>query len=199
MKFIMRMITFLLFSGLGACSTAGGPRATPDATASNSPAGIEDIYVLRSLRQTRSAAAGFCDASKIGFTAKLEDRYLFKAVSTRPQDGKVVDARLHDAGTLHACFESAPGASETNFYAEGVVAGVAATGKGKCIPIAADFPEQGITSVRCFLVLSNLSAPYFAGVLTTNSITSREPIGDRSDPPGYIQPSIATIRLWRKR
>jgi len=40
---------------------------------------------------------------------------------------------IHDAGTLHACFESAPGASETNFYAEGLVAGVAATGKRKCI------------------------------------------------------------------
>jgi hypothetical protein len=89
----IQTITFLLFSGLGACSTTAGPRATPDATASNSPAGIEDIYVLRSLRETRSAAAAFCDASKIGFTAKLEDRYLFEAVSTRPQDGKVVDAR----------------------------------------------------------------------------------------------------------
>jgi hypothetical protein len=151
------------------------------------------------LRETRSAAAEFCDPSKIGFTAKLEDRYSFKAVSTRPQDGKVVDARIHDAGTLHACLEGAPGATETNFYAEGVLAGVSATGKGKCIPTAADFPEQGITSTRCFLMLSNLSAPYVAGVLTTNSITSREPIGDRSDPPGYIQPSIATIRLWRKR
>jgi hypothetical protein len=199
MKCIMWMITFLIVSGLGACSTAAGPRAIPDATASSSPAGIEDIYVLRSLRETRSAAAAFCDASKIGFTARSEDRYLFKAVSTRPQDGKIVDARFRDAGTLHACFESAPGAAETNFYAEGVEAGVAATGNGKCIPIAADFPEQGITSVRCFLVLSNLSAPYVAGVLTTNSITSREPIGDRSDPPGYTQPSIAIIRLWRKR
>jgi hypothetical protein len=124
---------------------------------------------------------------------------LFKAVSTRPQDGKVIDARLHDAGTLHACFDSAPGVPETNFYAEGVLAGVSATGKGKCTAIAADFPEPGITSLRCFLILSNLSAPYVAGVLTTNSVTSREPIGDRSDPPGYIQPSIATIRLWRKR
>jgi len=199
MKCMMRMITFLLLSNLGACSTAGGLRATPDAKTSNSPPGIEDIYILRSLREARSAAAAFCDASKIGFTAKFEDRYSFKAVSTRPQDGKVVDARLHDAGSLHACFESAPGVSETNFYAEGVVAGVAATGKGKCIPTAADFPEQGITSTRCFLVLSNLSAPYVAGVLTTNSITSRQPIGDQSDPPGYIQPSIATIRLWRKR
>jgi hypothetical protein len=88
---------------------------------------------------------------------------------------------------------------DANFYAEGVIAGVPATGKGKCTAIAADFPEPGITSVRCFLVLSNLAPPYVAGVLTTNSVTSREPIGDRSDPPGYTQPSIATIRLWRKR
>jgi len=27
----------------------------------------------------------------------------------------------------------------------------------------------------------------------------RKPIGDESDPPGYAQPSIATIRLWRRR
>jgi len=80
-----------------------------------------------------------------------------------------------------------------------VIAGVAATGKGKCTAIAVDVPEPGITSVRCFLVLSNLPSPYVAGVLTTNSVTSREPVGDRSEPPGYTQPSIATIRLWRKR
>jgi hypothetical protein len=194
------LIALAILGTLVACPTLGSPQSTPDSAASiTSPPGVEDIYVLRSMRETRSAAAAFCDASKIGFMAKLEDRYVFKAVSTRPQDGKVVDARARDAGTLRACFEGAPGISETNFYAEGVFAGVTATGKGKCIPIAADFPEPGITSVRCFLILSNLSAPYVAGVLTTNSITSREPIGEQSDPPGYIQPSIATIRLWRKR
>ena len=62
-----------------------------------------------------------------------------------------------------------------------------------------NFPEAGITSVRCFLVLSNLPSPYVAGVLTTNTVASRKPLGDESDPPGYTQPSIATIRLWRKR
>ncbi len=28
---------------------------------------------------------------------------------------------------------------------------------------------------------------------------SRQPIGAVSDPPGYVQPSIATMRLWKKR
>ena len=73
------------------------------------------------------------------------------------------------------------------------------TGKGRCGPIANDFPEPGISSNRCFLILSNLTPPYAAGVLTTNSIASRQPIGEQSDPPGYVQPSIATIRLWRRR
>jgi len=181
---------------------AGGlpanPAAAPDAGAANA-AGIEDIYVFRSLRESRSAPGAFCDAAKIGFTAIREDRYSFKAVVTRAPDGKVVDARTHQAGTLHACFDGTPGDPDVNFYAEGVFAGVTATGKGKCTAIAADFPEAGITSLRCFLKLSNLSPPYVAGLLTTNSITSRQQIGDQSDPPGYTQPSIATIRLWRKR
>jgi hypothetical protein len=168
------------------------------ATATASP--VEDIYVLRSLRESRSTTPGaFCDGGKIGFAAQIEDQYSFKAVATRASDGKVIDASRQPAGTLHACFDSVPGVADTNFYAEGVIAGIAATGKGKCTIVAAEFPEPAITSFRCFLVLSNLSPPYFAGVLTTNTIRSREPIGDRSDPPGYIQPSIATIRLWRKR
>jgi hypothetical protein len=68
-----------------------------------------------------------------------------------------------------------------------------------CCSIVSDYPEPGITSVRCFLILSNLPFPYVAGVLTTNSVTSRQPVGAESNPPGYVQPSIATIRLWRKR
>jgi hypothetical protein len=63
---------------------------------------------------------------------------------------------------------------------------------------ATDFSEPGITSLRCYLMLSNLPAPYVAGVPITNTVASREPIGDRSDPPGYTRDSITTIRLWRK-
>jgi hypothetical protein len=184
---------------LAGCSSHGSARPASASPAAATQAGIEDIFVVRSLRQARAAPGDFCAAAKIGFAAKMEDHYVFKAVLTREPDGKVVDASSHQAGTLHACFDVNPGSGDANFYAEGVIAGVSATGKGKCLPIAADFPEPGIISTRCFLILSNLSAPYIAGVLTTNSVSSRQPIGDQSDPPGYTQPSIATIRLWRKR
>jgi hypothetical protein len=47
--------------------------------------------------------------------------------------------------------------------------------------------------------LSNLPGDYIGGQLTTNSMTSRKPLGTDTDPIGFTQSSIATIRLWRKR
>jgi hypothetical protein len=188
-----------MLAALAACSTQGASHPTPGVPPSAGAPGIEDIFVVRSLRQARAAPGEFCAAARIGFAAKMEDHFVFKAVITREPDGKVVDAQSHEVGTLHACFDGVPGHADVNFYAEGVVAGVSVTGKGKCNLVASDYPEAGISSNRCFLILSNLTPPYVAGVLTTNSVASRQPIGDQSDPPGYTQPSIATIRLWRKR
>ena len=197
----LRILAGLVVVGLlSACALTRGasPHFGTD-WLSEKPPGVEDIYVLRSLREERSTPDDFCAAAKIGFAAKIQDRYVFKAVVTRAPDSKVIDVVSHPAGTLRACFDAAPGVADTDFYAEGVRANVPATGKGKCTPIASDYPVLGITSVRCFLVLSNLPFPYVAGMLTTNSVTSRQPVGAESSPPGYVQPSIATIRLWRKQ
>lgn len=185
---------------LEACSTAGDPRPDhAERTVTASSATVEDIYVLRSLREARSAPDGFCDPAKIGFKATIQDRYSFKAVATLPGDGKVVDTLSNEAGKILGCFNWVPGLREYNFFAGATIAGLSATGTGRCNVIAADLPEPGITSAHCFLVLSNLLAPYVPGVLTTNTVISRKVIGTESDPPGYTQPSIATIRLWRKR
>jgi hypothetical protein len=153
MKGIRPFVVLALLATLEACST---PRVSLEARNERSSQGssaVEEIYILRSLREERSVPGPFCDAGRTGFTAAVQDRYSFKAVITREPDGKVVDARMHDAGTLEACFDGIPGVPDTNFYAEGVMAGVSATGKGKCTAVAADFPEPGITSLRCFLVL----------------------------------------------
>lgn len=200
MNFARPFVGLAVSSVLAFTAMADNPKSAQTAPSVKSQSPVEDIYVLRSLREARSTTPSrFCDTSKIGFKAQIEDRYTFKAVATQPKDGRVVDATRQDAGTLQACLDNIPGVADANFYAEGQIAGVNATGKGQCTITAVDFPEAGITSFRCFLVLSNLSPPYFAGVLTTNTIRSREPLGERSDPPGYIQPSIATIRLWKKR
>jgi hypothetical protein len=197
-KRLNALIGLLTLGTLVGCARDPGsaPAASSEAQIDSAPR-VEDIYVFRSLRQERSAPGDFCAQSKIGFAATRQDRYDFKAVVTRPSDGKVVDTISHQAGTLRGCFDSE--APDLNFYAEGVLAGVAAIGKGKCTVIARDYPEAGISSFRCFLVLTNLPPPYVAGVLTTNTILSRQTIGPESNPPGYVQPSIATIRLWRRR
>lgn len=200
MNYIRALVCILNFGTLVACTAQSRALGIADPTSAKTGAPtVEDIFIFRSLRVERLTPGEFCAQSKIGFVAGVQDRYVFKVVVTRPDDGKVIDAIAHPAGTLQACFDAAPGVGDRNFYAEGVLAGVAAIGKGKCTGIASDYPEPGITSTRCFLVLTGLTPPYVAGVLTTNSITSREPIGAESSPPGYIQPSIATIRLWRKR
>ena len=199
-KYIQALIFMLVLGTLVGCAVQSRTHGKADPGAhSVSLSAVEDIFVLRSLREERLAPGEFCAQSKIGFVAGVQDRYVFKAVVTRPEDGKVIDAVSHPAGTLRACFDGVPGASDRNFYAEGVLAGVAATGKGKCAGVASDYPEPGVTSTRCYLVLTGLTPPYVAGVLTTNTIVSREPIGAESSPPGYTQPSIATIRLWRRR
>jgi len=60
-------------------------------------------------------------------------------------------------------------------------------------------PDAGVSVQRCFMELSGLPPAYVGGKLTTNTIGSRNALGDRTDPPGYTQPSIATIRLWKRR
>jgi hypothetical protein len=197
-KTLSRLLILGALGALVVWATQPGARQAPDPEASTgSSSGVEDIYVFRSLLEERTAPSDFCAQSKIGFVATRQSRFVFKSVVTRPSDGKVVDAISRQAGTLRGCFDSAM--PDSNFYAEAVLAGVGATGKGKCTAVASDYPEPGISSSRCFLVLSNLSPPFIAGVLTTNSIVSRQRIGPESNPPGYVQPSIATVRLWRKR
>jgi hypothetical protein len=62
-----------------------------------------------------------------------------------------------------------------------------------------DFPKSGLFPVRCQLILSDLPAPFVGGLLTTNTMTSGARFGGDTEPSGYTQASIATIRLWRNK
>ena len=72
-------------------------------------------------------------------------------------------------------------------------------GRGECRTTRSDFPETGFTLFACHLDLTGLPPGYVGGQLTTNTLQSRTMLGLDTDPPGYTQPSIATIRLWKKR
>lgn len=184
-------ITGLVLAALSSSAHAQTPRAN---------AGVEDIVVLRSLRLSRISPTGFCAPSRTGFSeATSEDRYDFKAVATDAASGKITNATDVRAGELHACFGPTPDPKVLNFYAEGEVGGVPLIGHGQCLTTKTDFPETGISVLTCHLDLTGLPSAYVGGQLTTNSVSSRAIVGADTDPPGYTQLSIATVRLWKKR
>jgi hypothetical protein len=167
------------------------------ASAAQTP--LEDIYIARSVRESHAAPTAYCSRERAGFAAENEDQFTFRSVAVRTSDGRVVDSNVQTVGAIHACFGPTANPAIMNFYGEGSLADTAFQGRGECRVVRPDFPERGLTPLRCFLDLSGLPAAYVGGELTTNTILSRQALGLATDPPGYTQASIATIRLWRSR
>jgi polyvinyl alcohol dehydrogenase (cytochrome) len=130
----------------------------------------------------------------------MEDHYTFRAVATRTSDGLVIDADAGTIGDLHACFGPIPAdPASFNFYSEGSLGGVTFTGRGNCLSTRNNYPEPDVSGFRCYLDLSDLPPAYVGGQLTTNTVGTRNVLANISDPPGYAQASIATVRLWKHR
>lgn len=184
----MKLFAALLFAFLGCGATA---------VAQNR---VEDIYVARSIRESQSKPTEFCSQARTGFgNHSVEDRYSFQSVATRALDGLITDDNVGTIGRLRACFGSTSDPRTVNFYAEGVLGTVSFTGRGECLTVKQNYPEAGVTVARCFLELRDLPDGYIGGQLTTNTMRSRTLIGPVTDPLGYTQMSIATIRLWKRR
>jgi hypothetical protein len=177
----------------------------PPPTAPVMASSREDIFVLRSLREERIAKSDWCTPARTGFEHSdlskggfvVEDGFSMWAVATDADDGRIINAKVDKVGQLRACFGSTADPKTIGFFTEGRIASLTFTGAGTCVVLRPDFPEKGITHLRCFLELRNLPAPYVGGVLTTNTVNSKTPLGDTTDPVGYVQSSVATVRLWR--
>jgi hypothetical protein len=160
---------------------------------------LEEIYIARSVPDSRNAPTSFCARVRTGIgDPAREDRYTFRSTSTRSADGRMVDANINTIGDLHACFADTSDPGVARFYAEGTLGGVTFKGTGECHN-RRDRPEKGLVVSRCFLELSSLPAQFAGGLLTTNSMNSQNSLGMETNPGGYTQASIATIRLWRRR
>ncbi|TAJ86515.1 MAG: hypothetical protein EPO10_14930 [Reyranella sp.] len=172
------------------------------ASAAAEDASLEEIYVLRSIREHQSAMAGSCASSTTGFEpypADAERHFSFWSVNVQPATGRIVDAKSMKVAELRGCFGPTSDRARQNFHAEIRLGTLFFRGVGECLALMIDFPEPGLFPVRCQLVLSGLPAPYLGGLLTTNTMTSKAAFGGATDPAGYTQASIATIRLWKAR
>jgi len=178
---------------LSACQSSTGSRSAPGSAP-------EDIYVLRSIREQHAPTMDGCATTRTGFepfAADAERFFSFWSVQSRPEDGRIVNTHHTRVAELRACFGATPERARQNFYAEIEIGGMHFHGNGECLALMTDFPEPGLFPVRCQLTLSGLAAPFIGGLLTTNTITSDARFGGETEPPGYTQASIATIRLWK--
>ena len=159
----------------------------------------EEIYMARSVRESRGSPTDFCAPSRTLFDNLLsEELFTFRSIVAEQFTGRVVDASTNTVGRARTCFGPTRDATIINFYAEITLAGINFAGRGEC-RVKQDHPNAGLAAYRCFLELSDLPSNYIGGLLTTNTIGSRNTLGERSDPPGYTQGSIATVRLWKRR
>jgi len=187
---------------LGGLSLAVSMDAFPQAP-SKSPPGksVEDIYVVRSVRDLRTFASEFCAAARTGFSAEsgAEDKFTFHSMATRASDGLMTNSKVQAVGSLHGCFGATADALVFKFYAEGAIGKIAFKGRGECVWVKRNHPEEGIYPTRCFLDLYDISSPYVGGLATSNRINSFQNLGEVSLPPGYTQTDIFTLRLWKRR
>ena len=180
---------------LSACAAKAQNAAPPDSA-------LESIYVRRSIREQHAPTSDGCAGSITGFEpfpTDAERFFSFWSVRTRAEDGRVVDAKQARVAELRGCFGPTEDRARQHFFAEIELGAISFRGRGECLALAIDVPEAGLFPVRCQLVLSGLPAPFVGGLLTTNTITSKAPFGGDTDPSGYTQASMATIRLWKAR
>jgi hypothetical protein len=186
---------------VAACTTL--PACAAKATVASPPdSALEAIYVLRSIREQQAPAPGRCAASRTGFEpfpSDAERFFSFWSVRVGAEDGRVIDAKQARVAELRGCFGATEDRARQNFFAEIELGALSFRGRGECLALGIDVPEAGLFPVRCQLVLSGLPAPFVGGLLTTNTITSKALFGGDTDPSGYTQASMATIRLWKAR
>jgi hypothetical protein len=192
-RLIVATAVLIAIAPLSVCVTSVGSR-------SHAKASLEEVYILRSVREQHESVADWCSSAKTGFAPFPSDaERFFSFWSVRSEAGKVVDAKAVRMAELRGCFGPTGEPARQNFYAEVKLGSISFRGQGECRALRVDFPEPGLFPVRCQLVLSGMAAPYVGGLLTTNTLTSKATFGPATDPPGYTQASIATIRLWRAR
>jgi hypothetical protein len=125
----------------------------------------------------------------------------FRGIAAHNSTGSTTATELHinemQPSTTHSFFER----SETSqFYGEWVLGGLAFKVFGECHLAKTDVPERGLSSIFCTQNVSDLPADYVGGLVTTNTLlNSTHLVGTETEPPGYVQSSIATVRLWKKR
>jgi hypothetical protein len=161
---------------------------------------LEEIYIARSVREARISPTEFCAKARTGIdNPTTENQFTLRSVATRTSDGRVLDTNVKTIGSIHTCGGPTANPAIFQFFGDFFLERVAFKAVGECHTPKPDFPERGLSFTSCVFDLSGLPGEYIGGQLTSSTMNSLKILGTETEPPGYTQASIATIRLWKKR
>ena len=104
---------------VAACTTLAACAARPDASPPD--AALEDIYVLRSIREQQAPTADWCASSRTGFEpfpTDAERFFSFWSVRSRPRTGGSSTRSRHASPNCAAASARPSDRARQNFYAE---------------------------------------------------------------------------------
>jgi hypothetical protein len=207
------MKKLMLVVALGTLLTDGAWAESPQKLGGDGQSGsdVEQVFVYLAVRSKRTPGASDPACNDAGFAVRNRNDSDLRAV-TLNSDARV-DSTAQTIGRTTACFSARSEAGITQFFARLTIGSVIAVGRGECIQRYTDYPEPRVGVQECWLKFEQVPDGYVGGFMTVNSVATRIPDataagacaggpcgrGLESDPPGYVLPSISTVRLWKKR
>ena len=207
------MKNWLVVVALAALLPTSAASASGRAAAGEAQPGsdVEEVFSYLAVRSNRIPGASDPACNDAGFAVRNRNDSDLRAL-TVTRDGRV-ESTTQTIGSAVSCFSLRSEAGVIQFFARLTIGGTSAVGRGECVQRYTDYPEPRVGVQECWLKLEQLPDGYVGGFMTVNAVATRMadataasacaggPCGRgiESDPPGYVLPSIATVRLWKKR
>jgi hypothetical protein len=188
------MLGAVLFCATAAASTPDDPAVYKQEV----KAGVEEIYVFRTVRTERvRGATDHCKAAP--FESVTEDVYDLWSMSLNTRDGRVTKTHEKPVGQFRACFSAIVERKSFRMYFPGKVAGIPYVGVGDCTIGEWQPPVRTLLAINCSAKLNDLPSTYKGGFMVSSSLAPVTPPGQESSAhvPGYLSTSVVTVRLWR--
>lgn len=169
-----------------------------DAYKAETTAGLEEIYVFRTSRTTRTRG-NTPPCGQAGFESNAEDFYQLWSIAVNAKSSRLTDGHVRSVGGFTACFGALAPNQPFKMFASGDVAQLHWSGRGECVPMSAQPPDIKVRAFNCNLALDQLPDGYASGWLTSSTLAPV--LGPTASPdahvPGYLSTSVVTLRLWK--
>jgi hypothetical protein len=176
---------------LSSCASDRGT-SEPSAYREEISAGLEEIYVTRSIRtQYIKGATPACAAAS--FDSASEQHYDMWSLREQSSDARIVATHERPVGSFVACFGPLGQDGTLKASMQGTLGRLTYAGRGDCRVMGSKPPAPGLAPLACTVDLSALPDGYVGGYLTTSSLAPTQ----GAHVHGFLSTSVIIYRLWK--